>query len=672
MTAFAAVVDWTGGVESGRRAADLLLPLDFRAFDTRGTQTAPGADMAVAVRAVVGADTAANSIFLDKNRQWLVVGDVRLYEPGVLRSRLGADPSSSNVELVARMYAEFGDAGLATINGDFSVVIWNWGERTAHAIRDHLGLRPLFFRARPDGMAFASDVRQLLASDEQLEPDMILDYLTGDLIHHGLTFFRSIRQVWPGHRLRAGRSGVTQLRYWQPSNETRSQLTYPDMIAEWRHFFERAVACRLVSDYPMGSYLSGGLDSGSIVGVAHRIYEDQHSGRPRMFTLSALFPGLSCDETELIEDAVKARPGFASLTWNGSEVNGADLSAPHPVMPGLRRGMAYGPCGDLELIERHQIRSVLSGFAGDELGWSHGYFRDLLSRGQFAALIRELGQMNSWQRALQHLRIGIRGFGASYLPRGVPEWAGTSLVERFESRTDARRDGHFIFESASQQESWWLATFPGISLATDSSRLVLNDSGAELRLPYRDLRLIEFVLTIPWALRAPRGDLRRVQREAVSVFLSPLAREHKTKVLAGGAVSHQLRSNFGKMREIIDGPRWTLSGLVDQGGARRALRKLGKLDPRIENPRPWIPLWKIAVLETWNRARLNYHVTRRLMMHDAKGDHTPEPAPVGSSGASPSYEAPTLKLVGNVKNLLAASSGPSFDPGAPEDGQAPG
>lgn len=673
MTVFSAFVSWDDSDPSlPINPAATVTPL--RSFDSWATRSVVGAEVAVAVREVEEADSASTSIYVNPERHWLVVGDVRLYGGRSLRRELGVPAGCSNLEVVARVYAETGELGLAKIHGDFAFVVWDWRQRTVHAIRDHFGLRPLYYKVLPHGMALASDVRQLLESGsaerEQLDPDMILDYLLADAAHHGLTFFKAIHQVWPGHVLVARRSGPSQKRYWHPPQQVREVLTYADMISEWRYLLEQSVSCRLESKHPVASYLSGGLDSGAIVGVAHRLYQSQ-SGRPPMLTLSALCPGLSCDESELISDAAKASPLFRSITWNGSDVNSDDFTSPHPVMPGLRLGMAYGPRHELEQIEANKIRVVLSGLGGDEIGWSHGYFRDLLCRGHFLKLFRELRQMSSWQRAIHHLRAGLGGIGASAPSMNAPVWAGPMLLDHFENRTDDQSIRSYDFASFSQQETWRLATHPAPAFVTESNRLVVNDRGAELRLPYWDLKLFEFVLQVPWHLRAPHGYLRRVQRDAVEIFLSPKVRKVTTKALAGGAIAHQIRQNFQELTRLVNGSVWSISDFVEQAGAQKRLQTLEKVDPALRNVKEWIPLWRIALLEAWNRARLNYHSPRRTVMRRVKEDTLLDNEGAGLDSREP-YEAPSLTVIGNVRTLVAANFGQSFDIGPGGLGEQPG
>ena len=671
MRPFAARFFWTE--ESGSDLATANSdPLRVSSFDVRFRNVYRGGIVCLGDSSEFD-DPPQRAVHWDKVQDRLVFGDVRLYEELSLRREMFVDGDLSPIQLVTRVLDERGDRGLSRVAGDFAAVFWDARRGAVDAVRDHFGARPLYYRILSDGVAFASNVRDLLlrgdAAGDELDEDMVLDYLLGDFAHHGRSFFKEIRQVWPGHRIRLTSSHFTQTRFWSPPQDTEQGLTYPDMIAEWRRLFDQSVRRRLKSSHPVASYLSGGMDSGAIVGAAHRAYVDGHGGPP-FFTLSALFPAISSfDETELIRAALVGKPQFSAFTWDGTEKNDEDFTSPSLSMPGLRSGIGRSRRRELAFIRDRGIRSVFSGFGGDELGWAHGYFRDLVSRGKGISLVREMSQMKSWVRAAHHVRMGLRGVGAPRVSSDPPRWLSPLLRRTFWRRTDDRRSGKFQFQSCSQQETWWIVTLPQGAYITDVSRLVLAEAGAELLLPYCDLALVEFVLRIPWQLRAPQGDLRRVQRDAIGPFLCPQVRDGRSKVLGGGVFSAQIRSNVSVLASYLEGKTWVSEDFVNQSDAREQFHMLLARDPRISRPGEWESVWKIVVFEAWNRARMNYHLSRRHMMQDAKETEAVAGSGFPVSVAGSPYEAPSVTPVGNARAMLALTTGPSFDAEPGSDGQ---
>jgi len=617
-------------------------------------------------------------LFVDSERGWLVVGHVRLYDGGSLRALEGTKPDASVLELVARIFGRYGAPGLAGIHGDFAVVIWNARERRVDAFRDQMGLVPLYVRSLPGGMAFGSDLRCLLKlgpspAREELSPDMAVAFVLGNFRDSGATFFRAIRQVQAGHHLSATSSGSREARYWAPIRDALERLTYHDMIEEWRRLFYQAVERRLQPDVPMASYLSGGLDSGGIVGAAHRSYLERGVTEPPMFLLSATFPGLDCDESGLIAEAAAKSPLFKSLVWDGTKANRGDWTSPHLAMPGLRRGVGSGPRRDLSLIRTHGIRSVFSGTGGDELGWSHGYFHDLVARRQIRQLAEELRMMGSWRRSIYHLRASFdRSFQMPW-SGDAPTWfTPLSRAQLAESVRSADDDG-LSFTSYCQQETWRRLTSGRMAQSIEAGSLVLADVGAELRMPYCDVKLVEFVLRIPWHLRRPRGDMRRVQRDAVGPFLAPAVRARRSKALAGAALTHHMRRNFESFRAVLASRSWVSEPFFDRAAAEAELDRLFRFDPLMRRPGLWQPLWQLGVFEAWNQKRMDYDGGRRTMMHHAddvafarEQPEAREESTGASSAAAPvgrkRYQAPSLVRVGNARNLLAGITGTSLDP----------
>lgn len=673
MSVFSIFIGWAGQEESGIQAAEAHSVLEDRTADDQWTRLVPGGEVVVSVRKVTGSAAQQQFIYLDAGRQWYAIGDVRLYDRDEVRLGLRQPCEGSDLELLFRTFVERGLEGIAPIRGDFAMVIWDPGARTIRAIRDQMGLRGLYLRRLPGGMALSSDVRPLLAlnpaASERLDGDMVLDYVLGDYAHHGRTFFQDISQVWPGHGLVADHRSQRQEAYWRPPVGTLGRLTYDEMILEWRRLFEQAVVSRLDSPFPTASYLSGGLDSGAIVGAAHKAYESSAVNRPPLFTLSALFPGTATDEEALIRAATRANPLFRPFVWDGTEINTDDLTCPHPVMPGMRQGMGRGPARDLEFIHRHDIRSVFSGSGGDELGWSHGYFKDLVLHGGLGELIRQMRLMPSWQQGFAHLSQSMTGLGRRRRPKKVPEWCGPALRERFLDSSDDRKTDALGLDSQTQEESWRAIRWPHSAHRTDSSRIVLGDVGAEIRLPYRDLRLVEFVMRIPWGLREPRGSMRRTQRDAVAPLLALEVRQSRLKATAGDSSSRQLRGCFSMLSDILDGRTWVSGSHISQAGAKRTIAELQRFDPRIRKPGLWLPIWRIAAFEAWNRTRLGYNPLARMKMRSPDELRSPEGEHANSIRKS-AYEPPTLTPVGNVKDLLAGPAGASLDPDAMGDAQA--
>lgn len=611
MKSFAVVVAWDDRVPSiaPTTSADALPdPLAGGLLEERASAQVPGARATVGLRRVAMAERGTDGIFVDRDAERLWVGDVRLYDRAALLSLSAeVDHAATDLELVARAHARVGEELAAQLIGDFAVVSFQWSTRRVVAFRDHFGIRPLFYRLLPQGIAFASDAKQLLAlepRDRELDPQTIFDHLAFRYAHHGRTFFKAIRQVWPAHVLEvAPDSEPRARRYWHPPVDADRTIRSPeDVVDEWRSVFRRAVRDRLVTDFPVAAYLSGGLDSASIVGAAHEAYGDPGGAyRPPLTMVSALFPGLPADETDLISAAAAAAPTFDSFRWDATVPNAADLDDPDEAVPRLRTGIGRGPRTELTFFRERDVRVVLAGTGGDELGWSYGIGLDLLLRGGPVAAVRDLLATGGLGRALRYFIASVQSVGPAPLPSDVTPWMGPVLADLYPGEPADFPAGRYAFTSNVQRQAWNVLQLPQAATIIDTSAAALAGAGVELRLPYRDVRLAEFVLRVPWQFRAPRGDVRRLQREAVTAFLPAVVAHRRAKSIFDTAVAHQIRANLGRMRAILWGSRWESAPYVIQAAARGTLRTLEAVDPQMKRPRAWGLLWQIVVFEAWLR-----------------------------------------------------------------------
>ena len=149
------------------------------------------------------------------------------------------------------------------------------------------------------------------------------------------------------------------------------------------------------------------------------------------------------------------------------------------------------------------------------------------------------------------------------------------------------------------------------SICIDMLSWIGAEAGIETRMPYLDVRMATFVLSLPWQVRLPHGDMRRLQREAVRVFLPHVVYARPIKPRFGSTLSLRARQNFGVVRSIFEGQRWMAAPFVDQSRALRALEDLSRRDPDFDDWPRWRELGQAASFETWLRAIWAYTPAER-------------------------------------------------------------
>lgn len=207
-------------------------------------------------------------------RYWIVYNG-ECYNYQSIRNKLEALGdrfiSNSDTEVVLQAYCRWGERCLAELNGMFAFVIWDTLEKKLFAARDHLGIKPFYYTIRNGVFAFGSEIKTLLSSglvENQIDHDAVFQYFTFGHIQQPKTILQNVKALMPGHYLTWKESNVTIKPYWTLSPQ-RVPLSYTEAKEKLREQINRSVKMQLVSDRPLGLFLSGGLDSASVLAAMH-------------------------------------------------------------------------------------------------------------------------------------------------------------------------------------------------------------------------------------------------------------------------------------------------------------------------------------------------------------------------------------------------------------------
>ena len=212
--------------------------------------------------------------------------------------------SSGDSEVLLRAYQQWGCSCFERFNGMWAIAIWDSRRRSLVLSRDRLGVKPLYYAQLSDTFVFGSEIKALLAVgvNRYVNDDIVYDYLISGLVDHtDATFFSGIQRFPAGHTATLSPTGRMELsRFWQltvnPECESKNDGWYKEQFSE---LFTDAVRLRLRSDVPVGSCLSGGLDSSAVVATANQLLDHEGS---RQATFSACSHDRAFDEREYIEE----------------------------------------------------------------------------------------------------------------------------------------------------------------------------------------------------------------------------------------------------------------------------------------------------------------------------------------------------------------------------------
>jgi len=215
--------------------------------------------------------------------------------------------TKTDTEVILALYEQYGIHCLERIDGMFAFAIWDHAERTLILARDRLGIKPLFYAQTADGqLLFASEIKALLASgkvDDNIDIQAHHDYLGLNYVPGERTMLRGIKRLPPGHYLTWTDGRIRLTRYWSqtfhPDAQLKPKLSFNDAADHLRARFQTAVQKRLISDVPLGMFLSGGIDSSAVLMAMANV----QSQPVKAFTIR--FAENSYDESEFAQHAAR-------------------------------------------------------------------------------------------------------------------------------------------------------------------------------------------------------------------------------------------------------------------------------------------------------------------------------------------------------------------------------
>ena len=178
--------------------------------------------------------------------------------------------TKSDTEAIVHLYEDLAEGCFARLRGMFSIAIWDSRSRKLVLARDRVGKKPLFYAADPERILFGSELKALLAGDSlsrRIDEQALSDYFSFGYIPAPKTIYRSVRKVMPGHYLVASAAGTRETCYWDLSFANVRQQSEEEWGEQLRHQLCEATRIRLMSDVPLGAFLSGGIDSSSVVAM---------------------------------------------------------------------------------------------------------------------------------------------------------------------------------------------------------------------------------------------------------------------------------------------------------------------------------------------------------------------------------------------------------------------
>ncbi|TAK51370.1 MAG: asparagine synthase (glutamine-hydrolyzing) [Gammaproteobacteria bacterium] len=521
--------------------------LAHRGPDGSGYLTADGGRLGLGHRrlSILDPDERSRQPMLSNDGRHAIVFNGEIYNFLEIRAELQARGhafhTESDTEVILRAYAEWGAACQDRFNGMWAFVIWDNVARQLFFSRDRFGVKPLLVMATSRGIAFASEAKAFAA----------------------LSWAAGITAIRAGTcaTITGPTAPLEVSRWWQPLDHIHAvSASYPEQVARFRELFRDACRLRLRSDVPVGTAISGGMDSSAVLAMVNALGVESVARRPcdwsRAFTVVA--PGTEHDELEYATAACKAADVEPVVVDLFRRCNPDDIDEYLYLTDGM-------PLTNLSAwylyrsMQQQGIRVSMDGQGADEI--LAGYYWDAM---------RTLRLEGSWlrrpRRTLDLVRtISAMTRGSPYIRIGAKELltnSSTSL-RRIAGRISRRQSREpLLFGQGHDAECremtrqlpplnsiLFMAVNDSIQNLLQRYDLLSMSSGLEIRMPFLDWRLVSYTLSLPAESILGNGFTKRILRDAMAPYLPPKILRRKRKLQFQGPVRELLR---GPLRSWIE------------------------------------------------------------------------------------------------------------------------
>lgn len=576
-------------------------------------------------------DDAVQPMSSSDGSAWIVFNG-EIYNFRELKTELQAQgynfKTQSDTEVLLRSYLHWGEDCLKRLQGMYAFAIWDSSKNLLFCARDRLGIKPFYYASTRGHFLFASEIKAIIGS-RLVEPFADDTAVLGFLIHGNCdygsrTTLRGINALPAAHSLtldlNSGRLNLEQ--YWTLRPREERGFTEAERIVRLKSLLFDTTRKHLISDVQVGSCLSGGLDSSTVVGLVSQIATEEPDAATaigdRLYTFTSCYEDQRYDERRhalAVADSVHAHPhlvfpsakdfwdSFSTMAW-------------HHDMP--FGGLSYYAQWSVMRAARDAgVKVLLDGQGGDEVFGGYAKFRyaylaSLLRSGRLLPLVREVaatvGQRDSY---VLNVRNGYR-----YLPKRIRMLLQTdsalkaslkidlgsavclesSPASRWWRNARQKQNGHGTLMQRIQVDDILLDTLPQLLRMEDRSSMAFS---LEARVPLLDHRLVEYGLSLPDNLKVRNGWSKYAVRQAILGSVPESVRLRKTKLGFAAPDRHWLTESLREPITNLLKDNLRCSRFVDVATLRRWYCSE---QSRKANTESMLGLFRVLSLEMWMRA----------------------------------------------------------------------
>ncbi len=543
MCGFVGLFSHKTSMRSSKRLEFARDRLEMRGPDDKGIWADDQVALAFRRLAILDLRPSGNQPMHSESEDHVIVFNGEIYNYLELKSKIGGNwRTSTDTEVLLRSYERWGTDCVLHLRGMFSFVIWDRKKKQIFAARDRLGVKPFYYSYQGGDLIFASRPRPIweyVYEDGKIKYDQqsLRYFLEGGFVPSDSTAFEGIKKLLPGHRMLFSEStGLKVDEYWKMTdfsvNPSLSRSTEEDLVKEFTEKFTESVRLRLISDVPLGAFLSGGLDSSLVVAAMSRL----NMGKVKTFSIG--FEDKRYDESDYAQAVARH-----FNTDHHSEILNVDGLV--DLIPEMLRtfdepffdSSAFPTIAVSKLAKRH-VSVVLTGDGGDEFFGGYHYYKIIGKMGEFYTLPNFL---NSVARQ-----------AVSYLPSHrfqlLEQAMGKnntselyaflrSIQKDFPSpiSVEARQTTQSIADYYLAQFHKLQASIPSLNaveqaMYIDAQNILPNEyltkvdlatmsQSIEARNPFLDHKLVEWALSLPIEFKIRSGQTKWILRRAALELL---------------------------------------------------------------------------------------------------------------------------------------------------------
>jgi asparagine synthase (glutamine-hydrolysing) len=517
-----------------------------------------------------------------------------------LKSKGHSFRSACDTEVILAAYAQWGTAMLHKFNGMWTFALYDQENKVLLLSRDRFGIKPLYYLHTGERLIFASEVQaihKLLGPDYPLDTDVLADIAKGSFVNHSSekSYLKNVKSLPGGYNLHI-KDGVAKSEIWYSLPKVNVPVTFGEQAEKFKELLTDSCKLRLRSDVPVGTCLSGGVDSGSITSIINRLTGDGTASEGNYTHLSfcAAFKGSPIDES----DAARSLADTIGSQLHVVNVNAPshdELISAMEMCDGPMHALAFYPIWKLyKYIREKKVIVTLDGQGPDEmLGgyrplhealtaaielkrplWMYDVYKTYRSQGESS----QFSSKKFARRTLLSVLYKTIRNKLHLSQRHCNSSDNLTAVRMPSSQTDAFSKSLF--------KQFFQAPLPGILNQYDRCSMA---NSVECRMPFMDYRIVEFVFSLPLEAKVGGGFTKRVLRSAMDGILPDPIRLNKLKIGFNAPIVDWFH---GPMREWISDTMHSSKFTDCEYFDGENMRKQFDFFVKKENPQ-WGDAWKI-------------------------------------------------------------------------------